>query len=396
MTTVGHNCDDNHCKSDKDNDSGSVSVSDVGGKSEMRSEMDGNSSASISSSSCYSGDRNGHEIVNEVRMDTDGDLEEEEEEEEECLDGNSDVGDKDGLRPPRPSDFQLGDHVYQWCSLLGIPAVFAHHGIVLDVAFQEQTQKWSLLIVDFDNWYDADDNDDDDERGSSSSSSSSSSPSKNSMRNRSNILRSFSSVNDKHREVWDFDGDKGHLRVRWSDSQDWKKVSYGVGFWKQSLSRGGTVTKAKSDPPDMVLARVRFLLDHPHLLPPYDVIQSNCECAATWCKTGTWMTLQAAQFLHSVVAGHLKSTATVAGAIAKTQVTVPSAGLWGWLGCTTQVSLISTQPWIVPALVVGGAVVVGAPAAWLAVTKKHWKKMTEDLNGAFYNNSATFRLYSMT
>mmetsp|Transcript_51271 Transcript_51271/g.123782 ORF Transcript_51271/g.123782 Transcript_51271/m.123782 type:complete len:124 (+) Transcript_51271:581-952(+) len=106
--------------------------------------------------------------------------------------------------------------------------------------------------------------------------------------------------------------------------------------------------------------------------------------------------LQAAQFLNGVVAGHLKSTATVAGAIATTQVTVPSTGLWGWLGYTTQVSLISTQPWIVPALVVGGAVVVGAPAAWLEGTKKHWKKMTEDLNGAFYNNSATFRMYPMT
>ena len=354
MTTDGNYSDGIDYISDNDR-RGSLGVSDIGGNfGEMRNDQG---------------------IFHDTRID------------------NND--DQDGLHPPPPPppppDFQPGDHVYQWCSLLGIPAVFAHHGIVLDVLFNEKTQKWSLLIVDFDNWHD-----DVDERGLSTSSPFSSSlSSQDSTMDRSCILRSFSSINSTRREVWDFDGDKGHLRVHTSDPHEWRKVSYGVGFWKQSFSRGGTVTKAKSDPTDMVLARVRFLLDHPHLLPPYDVIQSNCECAATWCKTGTWTTIQAENFLHGVVAGHLKSTATVAGAVATTQVTVPSAGMWGWMGYTTQVSLISTQPWIVPALVVGGAVVVGAPAAWLAVTKKHWKKMTDDLNVVFYN-SATSCLHPMT
>lgn len=279
--------------------------------------------------------------------------------------------------PQRKPDFQRGDHVYQWCSLLGVPGVFAHHGIVVDVTYRVDTQKWSLLIVDFDNWRD------DDCVGGISNSSSASSSSRPKSTNR-HIVQSLSS-SKKNREVWDFDGDRGNLRVHWSDPYQWKKVEYGVGFWRQSLSRGGTVTKAESDPPDMVIARVQFLMEHPHLLPSYHVIQSNCECAATWCKTGRWMTLQAAQFLHGVVAGHIKSTATVAGAVATTQVTVPSAGLWGWLGYTTQVSLMSTQPWIVPALIVGGTVAVGAPAIWLAVANKHWKKMTQELNDAFYD-----------
>jgi hypothetical protein len=46
---------------------------------------------------------------------------------------------------------------------------------------------------------------------------------------------------------------------------------------------------------------------------------------------------------------------------------------------------MSTQPWIVPALIVGGTVAVGAPAIWLAVANKHWKKMTQELNDAFYD-----------
>ena len=169
MTIIGHNSDDDDCKSDIDHGSGivRVGVSDTGGKDEMRSEMDRNRSADISSaasfssssSSCSSGERNNQETFNDMRMDTDDNKEDE----EEFLDENSGIDNQGGLQPPQPPDFQPGDHVYQWCSLFGIPAVFAHHGIVLDVAFHEETQKWSLLIVDFDNWHDDDDNDDDDD-----------------------------------------------------------------------------------------------------------------------------------------------------------------------------------------------------------------------------------------
>ena len=78
-------------------------------------------------------------------------------------------------------DFHMGDHVYQWCRFLGIPGVFQHHGIVLDVVYdehhqnhhqnhhhsaakqenggtaepepqQQQSGEWYLVIADFSNW----------------------------------------------------------------------------------------------------------------------------------------------------------------------------------------------------------------------------------------------------
>lgn len=51
--------------------------------------------------------------------------------------------------------FHRGDHVYQWCSVMGIPRVFSHHGIVIDVEDLgegcEENQYQQLTIVDFSN-----------------------------------------------------------------------------------------------------------------------------------------------------------------------------------------------------------------------------------------------------
>jgi len=62
-------------------------------------------------------------------------------------------------------------------------------------------------------------------------------------------------------------------------------------------------------------------------------------------------------------AGQLKSTATLAAYTASQQVTVttPSAGLWGYLGytTTTHVSLLSTQPHLMPLLAAYGVVTAG-------------------------------------
>ena len=181
------------------------------------------------------------------------------------------------------------------------------------------------------------------------------------------------------------------LRVFKANPNEWKKVEYGVtSFWKQHLSRGGTVTKAQSDPPSVVIARVKFLLNLPsNKLPEYNFVTSNCECIAVWCKCGQYTTLQSAQVLHGIVAGHVKTTATVASAVATTQVTVPAAGIWGtWFGYTTQVSLLSTQPWLLPALIVGGTVAIGVPAISLVFANKHWKTTTKELNEAFWEISA--------
>lgn len=134
-----------------------------------------------------------------------------------------------------------------------------------------------------------------------------------------------------------------------------------------------------------------FLLEHPELLPSYHIFRSNCECVSLWCKTGFWCTLQASSLLSLTAAGQLKSTATLAAYVASQQITVqtPAAGFWGYLGYTTstQVSLMSTQPHLIPLLAAYGVVTAGGPTFVLWRAKKFWEKTTETLNEEFWKHA---------
>ena len=44
----------------------------------------------------------------------------------------------------------------------------------------------------------------------------------------------------------------------------------------------------KSDPTNIVLARLRYLLTNPEVLPRHHILFSNSECVAVWVKTGRW------------------------------------------------------------------------------------------------------------
>lgn len=304
-------------------------------------------------------------------------------------------------RPLRP-DFQMGDHVYQWCSFWGIPAVFCHHGIVLDAAprFDTLTNQWRIRVVDFSNGQPVpspdehlpnDDNDDDalenvdqphhennDEKVKKDESSfalANDFPHDNAQPTTTTPINPPSRCSSSNSSI----------RVYETNPADWHKVTYEASAWRHSWARSGTSTRCKADPAGLVRARVQFLLDHgAALVPSYHAVRSNSECVAVWCKTGTWATLQATSWLSAMAAGQVKSTATLVGAAASTQVTVPSAGLWGWMGYTTQVSLLTTQPWLVPALAGYGLVTIGGPALWLVLAQRHWKKLTQTLNTAFW------------
>ncbi|KAL7514816.1 hypothetical protein ACHAWX_000797 [Stephanocyclus meneghinianus] len=158
----------------------------------------------------------------------------------------------------------------------------------------------------------------------------------------------------------------------------------------------------KSDPTALVLARLRFLLEYgegdstcnnstetaksrPPILPPHHILFANSECIAVWIKTGHWSTLQASVFLHSSTVGNAKQTATLALYLSAQTVTVPAAGIWGFFGGTTTVSLFSTQPWLVPALVCGGVVYVGMPAIVLWRARKRWAETEKRLNVSFWD-----------
>ena len=287
--------------------------------------------------------------------------------------------------PPPPPDLTMGDHVYQWCSWAGLPAVYARHAIVLRVLPRPTDDaSWKLLIAEFwnprqkvaednvppqnactdvtnDTFFDEDDNQSD--------------------------------INNNHTDNNTNHNPPPRIRVYETDPQRWHKVTYEAGFWRQHLQRGGTATAVRSDPPAVVRARVQFLIRHddnptkPSLLPPYQAVRANAECVAVWCKTGTWATLQAASWLTTLSAGQVKSTATLAGAALTTTVTQPAAGFWGWMGYTTTTPLLTAQPWLGPALVAYGVVTVGGPALWLAWARRHWRHWTTTLNEAFWQDA---------
>ncbi|CAB9509840.1 expressed unknown protein [Seminavis robusta] len=113
----------------------------------------------------------------------------------------------------------------------------------------------------------------------------------------------------------------------------------------------------KSDPPKLVLARTRFLLQYGEkVLPPYHPFKANSECIAVFCKTGRWSTLQASVFLHSTAIGNAKSSMAMT------------------LGVAASVPLLA------PAIAGIGLVAVGAPYVILNQSREFWQQETIRLN----------------
>ena len=323
--------------------------------------------------------------------------------------------------PDEPVDLkelQIGDHVYQWRSWIGIPGVFQHHGIVLDIQ-QVPVDDEEDEEVNNENNEDENDQDDfDDAQKTDIVEAAIASPKRKPKRTVTQLtIADFSNIRklrkgvtkrqdretddvsstsskektndalvvvDEHTSLFSLK-QRGNLRVfQTTETHTWYKVHYEAPFWKRQVCRSGTCTSAKSNPAGLVLARVHFIVDHPEVLPDYHVLYANCECVAVWCKTGHWSTLQASSFLEYTAAGQAKSAATMATAAAHTQVTVPATGVWGWLGYTTKVSLMTAQPLVVPALASYGIVTVGAPALLYQAARSQWKKTTAELHAAFW------------
>lgn len=177
-----------------------------------------------------------------------------------------------------------------------------------------------------------------------------------------------------------------------------KRKSTGWGATPHSKGTASTSPRLpKSDPPAIVLSRVRFLLseDGESTLPPHHLLFANSECIAVWCKTGRFSTIQSQIFLHSTALGNAKSATTVALLVGAQTVTVtstiPAAGFWGWLGFTTttssQVGLLSVNPWLIPVLAGYGIAAVGTPYLILHQAQGKWEKATSELNDAFWQRA---------
>ena len=159
---------------------------------------------------------------------------------------------------------------------------------------------------------------------------------------------------------------------------------------QQQQPQQQTPTLPKSDPVNMVIARVRYLITNPEVLPAHHILFSNSECIAVWCKTGRWSTLQASIVLQSTAAGNLKSSVLLATGVGAATVTttVPASGIAGWLGFTTTstVSLLSVQPWLVPLLAGYGLLTVGTPLVLFLKARERWEEATTDLNDRFWGS----------
>lgn len=272
--------------------------------------------------------------------------------------------DDDDLADSSSKSFQPGDHIYAWCN----GKVYQHHGIVLSCAGT------SMVIADFTNMVHP-------EAAKSSFSSASSN------------IGSFSFG------AYDKPGEMRILIEQNTETTPWKKVKYNANWKDCIMTRAGTVTLAKPDSPETILARTNFLLKNPSLVPPYNVMTSNCETVAFWCTTGEWSTLQVSNALKTAkILGVSGTGGGIAYVSASTVTTtalevVACEGLWGWLGFTTVDTVVTVtplaamQPWLIPVIAVSGSVVVGSMAYNFYKCKKKWKETTKLMNEMFKSSS---------
>ena len=83
------------------------------------------------------------------------------------------------------------------------------------------------------------------------------------------------------------------------------KVRYGATRARRVLSRPGTCTCIEPDERGLIKARLQHILEYAEeFLPEFKRLSANDECAAVWCRTGRWVTLQGASMLHIISAYH--------------------------------------------------------------------------------------------
>ena len=164
--------------------------------------------------------------------------------------------------------FHPGDHVWMWCEAAG-GVKYQHHGIVLYAKNNKKRssgQKHLLLkVADF-------------------------TAPNNGTFAIPNSIASGSTIDSNHcLPHW-----HGVRVTTYDNVAEWHKEEYS--------------NESCANDADVVLQRVKFLLSNPHLIPKYDLLESNCETVAVWCKTGTFRTYQ----VTGLVNGGKRNSAKVA------------------------------------------------------------------------------------
>ncbi|KAL9186195.1 hypothetical protein ACHAXT_005433 [Thalassiosira profunda] len=160
-------------------------------------------------------------------------------------------------------EFRPGDHVWMQCEAIG-GIGYQHHGIVV------RAKSNRLYIADF------------------------------SAPNQSTIAlpTSITSNAQSGGRMLDWHG----VRIATFDAAEWHKEQY--------------ADDEVQDDNELVLKRVTFLLQNPYLIPPYELLESNCETVAVWCKTGQFRTHQIA----GLIGGGIRNSAVATGLLAASSV----------------------------------------------------------------------------
>ena len=259
--------------------------------------------------------------------------------------------------------FVPGDHIYMHCKAGVVD--YQHHGILLEVRQSSNNDGPKLKIADF--------------------------------TNNSNTIALPTSLTSSSISQMSLPIDENELnaavkiiglRVSEFASEEWHVVQYGVPNELCKDAPPGTRTSAICDCRRLVLARVDFLVKNPHVLPEYELLESNCECVAVWCKTGIWATTQIASVLLDAAVKKAGVAIAATGIAAALPVTIPAEGLLGLAGLTTQVSLLTIAPWI-PLV---GVLAVGATALLLQSSNNKWRDRTNVLNQKYREYTAALLL----